>query len=246
MRYFIFIIGIILFSCNTPDNSANTSSDTSRQDVQNVQPSPAGEPINLFNGTDLRGWHADVPAMDTNAQAKAPFVVRDGMLVSLADPEGHLITDSVYENYQLTVEYRFPAKPGNCGVLVHASTPRALYKMFPRSLEVQLEHGNAGDFWCIAEDIEVPDMEKRRGPKSNWGVVDGKERRIVNLTDGSEKPLGEWNTMMIECADDTIKVWVNGVLVNYGFNCTASKGQIALQAEASEVEFRRVELRRLR
>ena len=247
MRYFILILSIVLISCNTSDNPAQNSSDTSsRQDVQNVQPSPAGDPVNLFNGTDLRGWHADVPAMDTNAQAKAPFVVREGMLVSLADPEGHLITDSVYENYQLTVEYRFPGKPGNCGVLVHASTPRALYKMFPRSLEVQLEHGNAGDFWCIAEDIEVPDMEKRRGPKSNWGVVDGKERRIVNLTDGAEKPLGEWNTMMIECAGDSIKVWVNGTLVNYGFNCTANKGQIALQAEASEVEFRKVELRRLK
>jgi hypothetical protein len=23
-------------------------------------------------------------------------------------------------------------------------------------------HGNAGDFWVIQEDIEVPDMEKRR------------------------------------------------------------------------------------
>ena len=26
------------------------------------------------------------------------------------------------------------------------STPRALYDMFPKSLEVQMFHGNAGDF----------------------------------------------------------------------------------------------------
>ena len=31
-------------------------------------------------------------------------------------------------------------------------------------------------------------------------------------------------------------------MVNYGFNATASKGNIALQAEGSEVEFRKVEL----
>ncbi|HYC27505.1 MAG TPA: DUF1080 domain-containing protein, partial [Chitinophagaceae bacterium] len=129
-----------------------------------------------------------------------------------------------------------------CGVLVHASTPRALYGMFPKSLEVQLEHNNAGDFWCIAENIEVPDMEKRRGPKAEWGVVDGKKRRILNLTDSSEKPLGQWNTMVIECAGNTIKVWENGELVNSGTNCTASKGQIALQAEGSEVEFRKIEI----
>jgi hypothetical protein len=111
---------------------------------------------------------------------------------------------------------------------------------------VQLEHGNAGDFWCIAEDIEVPDMEKRRGPKSEWGVVDGKQRRIMNLTDGSEKALGEWNKMVIECRGNTVKVWVNDALVNEGLNCTAQKGQIALQAEGSEVEFRKLELRPLK
>jgi hypothetical protein len=199
-------------------------------------------PLALFNGQDLRGWHVDVPEMDTNAAAKNPFIVRNGMLVSLGIPRGHLITDSIYQNYHLRVEYRFPGKPGNCGVLVFASTPRALYKMFPKSIEVQMEHQNAGDFWCIQEDITVPDMEKRRGPQSEWGVSEGKKRRIINLTDNSEKPLGQWNTMVIECKGNTIKVWVNDDLVNEGYNSTASKGQIALQAEGSEVEFRKIEL----
>jgi hypothetical protein len=114
--------------------------------------------------------------------------------------------------------------------------------MFPKAIEVQMMHENAGDFWCIVEDITVPDMEKRRGPKHKWGITEGKERRIVNLTDGSEKPLGEWNTMVIECLQDTIKVWVNGELVNHGYNSTATRGQIALQAEGAEVEFRKVVL----
>lgn len=199
-------------------------------------------PLALFNGEDLRGWHVDVPEMDTNRSAKNPFIVRDGMLVSLGNPKGHLITDSIYQNYRLRVEYRFPGKPGNCGVLVYASTPRALYKMFPKSIEVQLMHENAGDFWCIQEDITVSDMEKRRGPKNEWGVSEGKQRRVINLTDNSEKPLGQWNTLVIECKGNTIKVWVNDDLVNDGYNCTASKGQIALQAEGSEVEFRRIEM----
>ena len=115
--------------------------------------------------------------------------------------------------------------------------------MFPKSLEVQLMHQNAGDFWCIAEDITVPDMEKRRGPKSEWGVDGDKKRRILNLTDNSEKPVGEWNTMVVECFEDVIKVWLNGDLVNHGTNCTAKEGKIALQSEGSEVEFRKVEMR---
>ncbi|HLT41299.1 MAG TPA: DUF1080 domain-containing protein [Sphingobacteriaceae bacterium] len=198
--------------------------------------------IKLFNGQDLKGWHVDVPAMDGDSDIKSPFIIRDGLLVSMGTPNGHLITDDSYQDYRIDVEYRFPGEPGNCGVLVHASTPRALYGMFPKSIEVQMQHQNAGDFWCIAEDISVENMEARRGPKSNWGVTQGKGRRIENLTDDSEKALGEWNTMKIECLDRIIKVWVNGDLVNEGYDCTANSGQIALQAEGSEVEFRKVNL----
>ncbi len=205
-----------------------------------IQYALSAQPRSLFNGKDLSGWHSDVPAMDTDKAAINPFIVRNGLLVSLGTPGGHLITDSVYQNYRLQVEYRFAAVPGNCGVLVFASTPRALYKMFPKSIEVQMQHGDAGDFWCIVEDITVPNMEKQRGSKTEWGITEGKGRRIKNLTDSSEKPEGEWNKMTIECVGNSIKVWVNGDMVNYGYNCTANTGSIALQAEGSEVEFRKV------
>ncbi|SHN16976.1 protein of unknown function [Cyclobacterium lianum] len=196
----------------------------------------------IFNGKDLSGWHADVPEKDKNPDIGPSFIVRDGMLVSLGRPLGHLITDDVYENYRITAEYRFPGETGNCGILVHASTPRALYDMFPKSIEVQMMHENAGDFWCIVEDIAVENMVARRGKKEDWGVTEGKNRRILNLTDGSENPAGEWNEMVIECFGDRVKVWVNGDLVNEGFNATASRGQVAIQAEGAEVEFKKLEL----
>lgn len=203
---------------------------------------PAPKIHHLFNGKDLAGWHMDVPELDKNPQARKPFIVRNGVLVSLGTPGGHLITDKVYKNYKLTAVYRFVANPGNCGILVHASKPRRLYGMFPQSLEVQLQSGDAGDFWCIGEDIVVPDMVKRRGPQEKWGVDGDKSRRIINLTDGSEKPLGEWNTIVIDCKKSTVKVWVNGDLVNSGNHCTAQKGQIAIQAEGVEVEFKNIDL----
>tara|TARA_R110000737_G_C14616653_1_gene492075 strand:+ start:995 stop:1642 length:648 start_codon:yes stop_codon:yes gene_type:complete len=196
----------------------------------------------IFNGVDLSGWHVDVPELDTNANAGPSFIVEDGMLISMGNPLGHLITDDEYENYRITTEYRFPGETGNCGILIHASTPRSLYKMFPKSIEVQMYHENAGDFWCIVENIEVDNMVERRGPKEEWGVTEGKKRRILNLTDGSENPPGLWNRMVIECLGDKVKVWVNGDLVNEGYNATASKGQIAVQAEGAKVEFRKLEL----
>lgn len=207
----------------------------------------AAEPVALFNGVNLAGWTPDVPQRDKDPAAPASFVVRDGRLVSLGKPNGHLVTDAAYSNYTLTVEYRFPKGGGNCGVLVHASRPRALYGMFPQSIEVQMQHGQAGDFWCIEENIEVPDMQQRRPrkPGQQFGGGPADARRILNLTDGSEKPLGEWNRLVIECRDAEVQVHVNGERVNHGTNCTARSGRIALQAEGTEVEFRKVEMERL-
>jgi hypothetical protein len=224
LLFILSVIFLIVFSCQSVKNDKS---------------------VELFNGKDLSGWHIDVPDMDKDSSLQSPFLIRNGMLVSMGTPNGHIITDAEYENFKLEVEYRFAGVPGNCGVLVFASTPRALYEMFPKSIEVQMMHENAGDFWCIVEDITVPDMEARRGPKEAWGITEGKGRRIMNLTDGSEKPVGEWNNMIIECTGNTIQVWVNGITVNHGTNCTASKGHIALQAEGSEVEFRKVELTHL-
>jgi len=206
------------------------------------------EPVALFNGKDLSGWTADVPEADKKPDIEPSFVVRDGNLVSKGKPLGHLVTDKEYSDYKLTVEYRFTGKAGNCGVLVHSSKPRELYGMFPKSIEVQMQSGQAGDFWCIGENIEVPDMEKRRPRKEGqqFGGGANDARNIKNLTDNSEKPLGEWNTMVIECKGDEVKVWVNGDEVNHGSKSTATKGKIALQAEGTEVEFRKVELEPLK
>ncbi|MFU8892466.1 MAG: DUF1080 domain-containing protein [Luteolibacter sp.] len=229
----------------------------------------AGETISLFNGKDLSGWTMDIPARDTmtpeqevevkdgiitfdtrkvawwNANPPA-FMVRDGVLVSLGRPLGHLITEEKFSNYKLVVEYRFSKEAGNCGVLVHASTPRRLYDMFPQSIEVQMQHGSAGDFWVIGEDIEVPNMEERRPRKDDQAYGGGPKdaRRIIHL-ENAEKALGDWNTMEIVCKGSEVIVHVNGTLVNHGTNATASSGQIALQAEGAEVEFRKIELTKL-
>lgn len=155
-----------------------------------LPPCRAQQSKSLFNGVNLDGWHVDVPDMDKDPNAINPFIVRNGMLVSLGNPQGHLITDAHYQDFRLEIAYRFSGEPGNCGVLVFASTPRVLYGMFPKSIEVQMMHENAGDFWVIGEDIVADNMEERRGPKENWGSKEGKERRIKNLTDGSENHLG--------------------------------------------------------
>ena len=142
-------------------------------------------PSQLFNSRDLTGWSAQPKENKATADT---WSVKDGLLKCTGKPVGYLRTDrDDYENYVLTLEWRWPGGGGNNGVLVHTSTPGAL-GVWPKSIEVQLGAGDAGDFWIIGTDLDVPDEANRK-----------QDRRHVNLTDDSEKPLGEWNTMEVTC-----------------------------------------------
>ena len=189
---------------------------------------PAKEATPLFNGKDLAGWTYELSqpgvAMDD------VWSVRDGVLFCKGEPSGYLRTKKDYENYRLTLQWRWPGEGGNNGVLVHTSKPKEL-GVWPRSLEVQLAHENAGDFWVIGTEIDVPYEAKRV-----------KGRQHVNLTDGSEKPLGEWNSLEVVCQGDKVTVYVNGKLVNEGTNSTVTRGAICLQSEGTPIEFRKIKL----
>ncbi|MEK7407859.1 MAG: DUF1080 domain-containing protein [Acidobacteriota bacterium] len=195
------------------------------------------KPIPLFNGKDLTGWthylwDGATKKQDTDTPMSAVWSVENGVLVCQGKPAGYIRTVEDYENYKLSLEWRWPegATRGNNGVLVHTTTPNAL-GVWPKSIEVQLAAGNAGDFWVIGTTLEVPDVEKRR-----------QGRRHLNLTDGSEKPAGQWNKMEITCKGDEIIVRVNGELVNHATKASATRGAISLQSEGALVYFRNIYL----
>jgi hypothetical protein len=156
--------------------------------------------------------------------------VKDKILMCQGKPVGYIRTVDEFENYKLSLEWRWPAgtTSGNNGVLVHTTTPNAL-GVWPKSIEVQLAKDNAGDFWVIGTSLLVPNLEQRR-----------KDRRHINLTDGSEKPVGEWNKMEITAKGDEIIVHVNGELVNHAMECSATRGAIALQSEGALIHFRNI------
>lgn len=188
----------------------------------------------LFNGKDLSGWTAVLDKPDVKMEDV--WSVEEGILKCKGKPVGYIRTvKDDYKDYVLTVDWRWPAGAtgGNNGVLIHTSKPGAL-GIWPRSLEVQLAKDNAGDFWVIPEDvtIDIPNKAERQ-----------KERRHLNLTDDSEKPAGEWNTMEITCKGGDVTVKVNGDVVNEGKNCSETQGAICLQSEGAPIEFRNIEIR---
>jgi len=201
----------------------------------------SAEPEPLFNGRDLSGWKTVLD--DAAADPAKTWSVKEGILHCTGSPRGYLRTErDDFRDYRLSVEWRWPEgtrENANNGVLVHVSTPNAL-GVWPKSLEVQLANGNAGDFWVIPGDdgadpttINVP-LRSIASEKRFEG------RRHFNFTDGSEKPVGEWNRMEVVCRGDTVTVKVNDEIVNYAFDCSTSNGAIALQSEGAPIEYRSV------
>lgn len=159
----------------------------------------------------------------------AAWKLTDGVLSTTGTPIGYLRTKETYKNYTLSFEWRWQpnTEKNNSGVLVHVSTPGAAGP-WPKSFEAQLEHGNAGDFWCIGETLEA------------GGESPNKGKRWLRTADPKEKPLGEWNTMTVICSETEITVNVNGVVTNLGKNLSAKEGAIAFQAEGFPIEIRNV------
>ena len=199
---------------------------------------PAAE-VSLFDGRSLSGWIAY--AADDSVPAEDQWSALNGVLRTPGVPRGYLQSRSWYRDYELSLEWRWPEAPGNSGVLVHVSAPR-IFGVWPRSLEVQLQSGEAGDFWVIGRgvDVLVENADSRRLPPQPGDRH--RHRRVRNLTDGSERPVGEWNEMRIRCDGDTITVFVNGELVNQGTHATLSEGAVALQAEGAAIEFRNISI----
>ena len=196
-----------------------------------AKPITPDKPIDLFNGKDLSGWTYDIGGKDKKPEDV--YRVEDGVIKNSGRPSSVMRTKQTYKDYEIEVQWRWPDKGGNSGVLIHSSKPRER-NVWPKSLEVQLQSKEAGDFWVIGESVRVKDAEKRT-----------KGRRTINYTDGSEKPLGEWNTLIVQVRGDTVKVMVNGDLVNEAWDCSASSGAICLQAEGTPIEYRKVQLRPL-
>jgi hypothetical protein len=188
----------------------------------------------LFNGRNFEGWTAVLAKPEVKLE-DVWSVAEGGVLVckGKGKPSGYIrfVRDD-FENYTLTLQWRFPVGTpgGNSGVLVHTTTPNAL-NVWPKSMEAQLNSGQAGDIWVIGTTCEIENAAERV-----------KGRRHFNLTDNSEKPIGEWNDYKIVCKGDQITIWVNGDLVNHVTKCSVTKGAICLQAEGADIEFRNIRL----
>jgi hypothetical protein len=195
-----------------------------------VAPGCTAPAAGLFNGRDLTGWEfVAVPAM---AITTVCTVRPDGVITVTGKPVGFLATTASYHDYQLHVEWRWSAKPGNGGVLVHISSgPKD--RAWPLCLQLQTKHGSVGDLLPMAGTAFAEPLTQ--------AAIPGPALKVHTAPD-NERPAGEWNTCDISCRGDTIEVMINGVRQNSITRVVPAAGRVGFQLEGSPYELRNVRL----
>ena len=186
---------------------------------------------------ELSGWKS----FHEDAQARTGDVWKltdDGVLVCKGTPKGYLYTEKDHLNFVLEIEWRWPPgkKPGSGGVLIRMTGD---HKIWPRSLEAQINAGQAGDFWgLVGYPLDGPNERKKTLEHPQFGP-------LTNLAKLKplEKPAGEWNRYEIIADKDVVTLRINGQEVNRATGCDVVPGKICLTAEGDEIHFRKVRLR---
>jgi hypothetical protein len=174
---------------------------------------------------------------DSQIDANGIWELDAGIVTLKAGHQGYLRTQEDFRDFILELQWRRPAdkKASRGGVLLRMT---GRDKIWPKSLEAQLNGGAAGDFWGL-------DGYQLNGPSDRLQKTNhDKFGSLINLkkTADAEKTPGQWNQYEIRAEGETVTLSVNGQVVNQAVGCDAAPGKICLTAEGDEIQFRNVRL----
>ena len=188
-------------------------------------------PITLFNGRDFSGLHIFVDGNDT--APAAAWKIEDGILRCTGLGKGYARTTAAYADYRLRLEWRWPVRAGNSGVML-SLVGRDL--IWPKCIEAQLAVNRAGEFATFSDARSKEEIVSR----NPTGVSTGRLARTPGPA--AEKAQGEWNVFEIIVAGDTITTTVNGQFIQRMTGVVPSGGTIGFQSEGTPVDFRNIVL----
>ena len=194
----------------------------------------------LFNGKDLGGWYSFLKNKGKNNDSNRVFTVNNGLLHITGQDFGYIVTEKTYTDFHLVVEFKWGEKkyppredqPRDNGICYYV-VPED--RVWPRSIECQIQEGDCGDFWLIDSVTAVVDGVQQ-GPTKNTRVIKKKD---------NEKPTGEWNRIEVIARKGKCTHIVNGVVVNEGENVSLRSGRILIQSEGAEIYYRKIDLKEL-
>jgi hypothetical protein len=252
--YLLPLLLLIAFSCNRKSEKKEA---------------PAQEWIQLFNGKDLDDWIIKMTKHPLGENFNNTFRVENGMLEIRYDQYdtfdgeyGHIFYKTPFSSYKLRVEYRCvgeQVKGGadwaikNNGVMFHSQSPESMLldQEFPVSIEAQLL-GGLGDGPRPTGNVCTPgtnivmdgELITRHCTSSSSPTFNGEEWvqfELVVYGDSIIHHLVNGDTVLTYS-----KPQVGGGSIPEGYpvpvGTLISSGYIALQAESSPFDFRKVEL----
>jgi hypothetical protein len=168
----------------------------------------------------------------------------DGTLKTKPDHGIDLISEDIYKNFELELEWKVPIG-GNSGVFYFAT--------------------EEGDYiWQTAPEMQVLDDNEHTDGKNTLTSA-GSLYAMIAPSKSVVKPVGEFNQVRIKVKDNQVEHWLNGTKIieyTYGskemwelvenskFNsmplfAKASEGHIGLQGDHGEIWYRNIRIRKL-
>jgi hypothetical protein len=211
--------------------------------------------IVLFDGRNLDNFDTFLKSKGLNSDPDHVFQVEHGVLHISGTEMGYVITKQSFHDYYLRAEFKwgegtFAERKGmarDSGILYNVQGDQ---KVWPRSIEFQINEGCTGDFW-MTDGAALTGMDGKRvtGPPGSALKIDrinkGPWKNVVGYRDPVnevEKPHGEWNVLELVTQGNHVYQYVNGKLANEGTDPFPTEGKILLQSEGAEVYFRDVKL----
>jgi hypothetical protein len=216
--YFILVILLLISGVEAfaavPSGKTNVN-----QDTKNSKDS-----IRIFNGKDLSNLKIilDNPGINTNDF----YSVKDGVLYFPAGYKGYVRTKNVFSNFVLHAEWKWTEKKeeGNSGILVFILPPDTIW---PNCLQVNFKENHAGDLIAM----NGARFKEAEGKPKNTALM---------LSASSEKSEGEWNSCDLSCLDDSLVVYINGVLQNKATKIINHSGNIGWQLEGKPIALKNI------
>ncbi len=128
------------------------------------------EIIQLFNSHNLDGWYTFLKDRGRNNDPKKVFSVDKGMIHISGEEWGCITTEKEYENYHLTVEFKWGEKTFDSridkardgGILLHSVGEDGAYGgIWMNSIECQIIEGGTGDFIVVGDGSDAFSLTSR-------------------------------------------------------------------------------------
>jgi len=173
----------------------------------------SGKWINLFDGKTLDGWK--------KGAGDADYKVENGTIVGttvVASSNSFLITEKEFDNFVLELEAKIDDTTSNSGIQVRSHVDPG---------------GNNGKGKVFGYQYELdPSSRKWTAGIYDEGRRDWLYPLSLNHDAQGAFKLHEYNKIKVECFDNTIRTWINGVPAAELVDTFDKKGFIGLQVHA--------------